>query len=289
VHVLSEALRWLDLGVAPVPCAPAAKIPLMRWTPWRERLPDRRLVIEWFKGSRPLNLAFVVPTWLVVVDFDNRAAYGRWLATVGAAAAYTYTVNTNRGFHLYYRVAEPVATFGAPDVDVLGVGHLVMAPPSRHPSGAYYEVLRDLPLLSITSPLELGLEPAPHPVRAASGREFDPADYIDLRDVPGEGLYAQVKRALPLLVELSWYTTPLQSGRDGRWYVMRCPHPAHEDRKPSFWCDAQLEVCGCFKPECRATQPGNGLPMDQINLHAWLHQLRNGAAIVDLARRLGLR
>jgi len=289
VHILSEALRWLDLGVAPVPCAPASKVPLVRWTPWRERLPDRRLVIEWFKGSRPLNLALVVPAWLLVVDFDDRAAYGQWLAAVGATKAHTYTVSTSRGFHLYYQVSEPCVTFGAPGVDVLGKDHLIMAPPSLHPSGAHYSVVRNLPLLSIESPLALGLAPAPHPVRAASGREFSSADYLDSRDIPGNSLLAQIKRALPLLVELSWYTTPLQSGCDGRWYVMRCPHPAHEDRNPSFWCDAQLELCGCFKPECRATQPGGGLPMDQINLHAWLQQLSNGAAIVDLARRLGLR
>jgi DNA primase len=57
----------------------------------------------------------------------------------------------------------------------------------------------------------------------------------------------------------------------GRYRSARCPF--HEDKKPSFWIDTELQIWGCHR--C-------GIKGDVINLFSKLAGKTNGEAIKEL-------
>jgi hypothetical protein len=78
--------------------------------------------------------------FLVVIDADSTLAASRLQAEIDMPK--TLDVMTGRGLHIYHWTEVPVKgssrLVGVPDVDVRGVGGYVMAPGSRHYSGAIY-------------------------------------------------------------------------------------------------------------------------------------------------------
>lgn len=77
---------------------------------------------------------------LAVRDFDDAGAYSRWAKAHNQIASVLPSVKTARGVHVYFR-ADGVATCKYDDGELRGEGAYVVAPPSKHPSGAFYEWL----------------------------------------------------------------------------------------------------------------------------------------------------
>lgn len=285
--ILQTALSWYDRNITPIPCRPSTKKPAIPWRHWQTTRPARKLVERWFTPER--NLALLTGNPLLVLDFDKLSSYYHWKLDYPDLAE-TYTVATPRpGRHVYFHVDKPVSTMHLADIDVRGTRALVMALPSVHPSGEMYQALDlDAELIEVAGLAQVlpGYEDSVKKGKQqASGCKPDCNSLFTEFCPPGQDLVSRIKRSLPVLTLLQRWTVPIPSSRDGRWFVMRCPHPDHIDLNPSFWADAKRGICGCFKPSCAVTQPGSKA-MDIFNVWAWLHGVGNRQAILDLAGEL---
>lgn len=126
------------------------KVPLVPWRALQSRRAGVRRVREWWRRFDCPNAGVVTGrvSGLVVVDCDDADALRR-VQQLGMPD--TFTVRTARGWHFYLQHPEGVVVRNsaggvAPGVDVRGEGGFVVAPGSRHASGAVYEVVRDVQL-----------------------------------------------------------------------------------------------------------------------------------------------
>jgi hypothetical protein len=163
--------RYLSLGFSIIPIKNKEKIPLVEWKRYQIRPPNRREISEWLRvyWSTGANVGVVcgaVSGNLVVLDFDTDAAWNGFLATWKAhrteeICASTLVVKTSRGHQVYMRVSELMKKQkAAAGFDLQAEGSYVVAPPSRHPSGAIYQFLgkAERRVLKIGSLVELGIE-----------------------------------------------------------------------------------------------------------------------------------
>jgi hypothetical protein len=147
--IVAAAEDYARRGWSVVPLK-ADKTPAV--TAWRARQTERtpaENVAEWF--GRVRNVAGVgiilgaVSGHLYVRDFDAPGAYERWAAAHPELAATLPTVRTPSGGAHVYGCWEGVRTVHEGDGELRGEGAYVVAPPSRHESGAVYAWLVPLP------------------------------------------------------------------------------------------------------------------------------------------------
>jgi hypothetical protein len=255
-----------------------------QWYEWQEKRPSWSTVYRAFNHKFYRNLGILcgkASGKLVVLDFDRPLHYYQWR---DGRKVNTYTVRTGRGFHVYYRLEDPPkGTCSMKGGEVKASGYVV-APPSTHPSGSRYrEVGSSRAVLSAVNLDALGID-AEFQENPNLPTWREPRVELDrrLRDRKAKGsLSDRIKAVLPITRVLSQYTELRPSGNG--WYVCRCPF--HDDRNPSMWVNPASGYCRCFKPGCR----GRGdRPMDVINLYGRLKGLRNGEAVRELARKLGV-
>jgi hypothetical protein len=130
---------FIERGWSVLPLQAKSKIPATRLVPkgYLSASSDPAKIERWF-ADESLNLGVAcIQSGLVVIDIDN----GEMIPE----ATETYTVKTERGFHLYYLAKEGVtyASKLREGVDVKHKGYVV-APPSVHPSGSMYQLLNDM-------------------------------------------------------------------------------------------------------------------------------------------------
>jgi len=307
-RVLDAALDWHARGFTPIPCKPRSKQAAIRWRHWQDRRPPRWQVRTWFWGYQRHNLAVLCGVaGLVVLDFDKRPEYFRWCRRCGIE---TFTTCTARGFHVYVRADNlPARSFALDGIDVKTTGY-VLVPPSTHPTGAHYEVFADAEIARIADLADVLPELAELPVGTDLGykagygrvRPPDPSPTHHLRvaesggpppPIPGSlrtgrGLIAQVKERLPILALVGRYTGLRPSDPTGRWYLGRCPHPAHKDVHASFWVDVIGQRCGCHAPSCPIHRYRGGLALDVVDFYACMSGLSLSEALRVLRREVGL-
>lgn len=85
----------------------------------------------------------------------------------------------------------------------------------------------------------------------------------------------EIKSKIDILAVIE--ASNLQLRKKGRNYFGLCPF--HIEKTPSFCIDPKKNRFKCF---------GCGVSGDQINLYARLNCIKNGQAIFQLAKRLGL-
>jgi hypothetical protein len=103
---------------------------------------DPAQVKAWWSKAPNANIGCATGEGLVVVDMDgpNGQASAQELELPETA-----TAATGAGRHLYYLGDDvPCRANYLPGIDIRGKGGYVVAPPSRHPSGATYRWSRDL-------------------------------------------------------------------------------------------------------------------------------------------------
>ena len=150
---LKEFLEaYLELGFSFFPVEWGQKAPpLVKWEEFQARRPTREEVEAWLSKHAVFNVAVACGrvSQLFVVDFDSEEAYEAWkrglprdlLDLVRAAC---WIVKTGKGYHVYVRPEDPeliprTKIRCREGVDIKGEGSYVIAPPSKHPSGASYE------------------------------------------------------------------------------------------------------------------------------------------------------
>lgn len=271
--------RWLSDGIAVIPIAYRDKRPsIPAWREFQSRLPTADEIRRWFQ-SRLNNIA-IITGWrgLVVLDFDQRAAYELWRdwsRDAAPRARFSYTVETSRGVHVYLFVDEPVQTMKAGIIDIKAAGGYVLAPPSIHPTGRPYRLLSDAPilrvdrlaavmpaqLLALAQPVNPPRLPRPVPQDDPWAAAMQPVA-VRSDDAPIAGIKARHS-----LFELF----PGATRRGSRWWSV-CP--LHDDRNPSVTIadDGGHAKCwaGCMSG-------------DYLDWYAAMNKITLTAAIQELA------
>jgi hypothetical protein len=141
------ALTYAGYGWSVVPVRPAAKFPLIRWQEFQERRADADEIAQWFERWPDANVGIVTGaiSGLTVFDIDPRHkgddSLATWEMLHGPLPPTIEAITGGGGRHLYFSTGSTglrsrVAI--ARGIDVRARGGLVVAPPSRHPSGNLY-------------------------------------------------------------------------------------------------------------------------------------------------------
>lgn len=241
----SEALRWLDAGITPIPLRYRSKQPVVKWRQWFGQLPPPKLVERWFVGLR--NMAIILSGDLIVLDFDIAIIYHQW-RIAHPLLSKTYTVKSRRGYHVYLYTKNQTETANMLGGEILASGHMLTVPPSTHESGHVYRAVGGGKILRIEGIEETGIEPIVKEQTVMLG-ELPESNQVWLPVAGGgddweESPVDYVKRRVDmfdLLIRMG-----MKPG-SGKTVVMQCPF--HEDRNPSFqvWHDgAYCHATNCI-------------------------------------------
>lgn len=267
------ALFWLDQGVATVPLVSRSKKPVVKWTPFKERLPTVDLINSWYQ--EPHNIALVCG-WqnLTIIEFDLPESFAMWYTWQLEHCPNvldTYRVMSSRGLHYYYYLREPVKLTSIKDApfEIKGAGRLCTTPPSVHESGHIYTGLDDPANIKVVKPEQI-LNYSPYYPRFIfiPRPKYAPCSDTVLLESPIEVIKQNVSI-------LSFF--PAARKLDNRFYLANCPLHGH---KSNFWIDTQLQLCGCY------TGCNCGKAMDVIKLFSLMHDCDIRTAIIELERML---
>ncbi len=118
------------------------KHPVGRWS--RDATNDPAVIEQKLRrGLRNLGIA-CGPSGLLVVDEDRAGAFAGYAAEVGEQLPETFTVETSKGHHFYFRAPEAsklgngVGALAGRGIDIRGRGGFVVAPGSVHETGILY-------------------------------------------------------------------------------------------------------------------------------------------------------
>jgi len=149
--IYEAALKYIGRGWAVFPVQGRGKAPATA-RGFYDASKDQRQILEWFCGAFEhcnIGIRTGQESNLLVLDFDQDKLTQDGVDLLNAlkASAPTYTAKTGRangGIHLYYLMPAAAAKYKKTiygGVDIKGDGGYVVAPPSLHESGNYYEVL----------------------------------------------------------------------------------------------------------------------------------------------------
>ncbi|MHB8419130.1 MAG: bifunctional DNA primase/polymerase [Myxococcales bacterium] len=132
------ALALAYRGARVLPLRPAGKLPLTAHG-CRDATSDAAAVRAWWQRWPGANVGLATGGGLLVVDVDPRHGGAESLAGLPELPATRESLTGGGGRHLFYRgQARCSAGRLGPGLDVRGEGGYVVAPPSVHPSGAFY-------------------------------------------------------------------------------------------------------------------------------------------------------
>ena len=244
------ALTWRNEGIPVVPVRYCAKSPIVKWTPWINRVPPKPLLEFWFTKNYPCNIAVVLCQGLSVVDFDKPLAYANWCSE-NPYLSNSLTVKTSRGWHVYMWLAmyEPhTYRFDGGEVKTNGI---VVVPPSVHGSGREYRTLNpDASILGRAGIYDLGvnilgIESSYRRRSTTSGSLNHSLDNsLDTQETTVD----RIKKNVDIALWLSRYTTLKDMG-DGSLMGI-CPF--HADSSPSLQVYPAEGRCYCHATHCRA-------------------------------------
>lgn len=271
-----EALRWLDVGIIPIPLRYRSKSPVVKWGQWCDKLPPTELVNRWFAGLR--NMAIIISGNLIVLDFDIAMFYHKWRIT-NPTIATTYTVKSRRGYHVYLYTKTPTETACMQGGEILASGHMLTVPPSTHESGHVYHVVGGGDILTVSGLDEIGITIIERNQTNTNKDELPDSNRVWLPVAGGgedwdEEPVDYVKNRIDMFDLLIRFGMKPGSGKSA---VMLCPF--HEDKNPSFqvWHDGAY----CHASNCIAHRQ-----LDVIGMAALYWQVSQSRAIGMLARMI---
>ncbi len=135
---------YQDLEFAVLPAKYGEKRPAVSWKQYQEKRPKWSEVKKWFASDKEQNIAIVCgqpSNNLVVLDFDDVEVYPKFFEKHEDLEKETLVARTGSGKrHVYLKSDKPVPSFAIPqlNLEVRSDRNVVIAPPSKHPSGALY-------------------------------------------------------------------------------------------------------------------------------------------------------
>lgn len=136
---LDHALAYHARGWSTVPVGKDKKS-FVKWEQWQHELPPEPAICEWWKHRPNAGIGIIlghVSGNLAVRDFDDPESYRRWREMNPDLATTLPTVETARGYHVYF-TANVAKSVEFDDGELRGEGAYVVAPPSIHKDGAAY-------------------------------------------------------------------------------------------------------------------------------------------------------
>ncbi len=282
MNKILEATKYLGKGISVIPIKPDSKVAAIPWKKYQRELPTKDDITKWFNGD--CNMAIICSNGLTVLDFDDLEVYREW--RLKHQKINTYQVRTKRGYHLYFKVKNPVKTKikAIEGVDIKANGGYILVPPSivKHYE---YKVMNNSEIMQIDELSDIikcgGTMGTRIVCGVSSGVALHQIRVPSLKCHLYRGVIADIKSHLSVLDLASQYTDMKQSGYDA--YIGRCPHDSHPDKNPSF--RVLSGRANCFKPSCILH---DDRAMDVIELYGRIHGLNGRDAISALARKLGL-
>ena len=134
-------------GLNLIPLIHGDKKPAGEWKEHQQRRITKEELDRFFRSGTQHNIGVVcgaISDNLYVLDFDTEEIFHRFFTKTDGLTV----VKTGRGYHVYFKAESPVKTLKIHDSEgreiatLKGEGSYVVAPPSRHPSGCYYEFIQ---------------------------------------------------------------------------------------------------------------------------------------------------
>lgn len=157
MDLAAAALDYARRGRRILPLEPRAKTPYPGSGGVHDATNDVERVARWWREKPESNIGLATgePNGFVVVDIDPRN--GGSAETLRLPS--TLTVSTGSGTHFYLGFRPNLrSAILRPGVDLKSTGGYVVAPPSIHPSGAVYSVMRRLGIAEFPAHLVNGHE-----------------------------------------------------------------------------------------------------------------------------------
>lgn len=141
----SQVNNYHSIGLNLLPAIQGTKLPAVSaWKWWQYDRQDRTDFNKLFTQASQVNIAVVCGEGsgnLYCVDCERPELFKNFCAQVHAAGiGDTITVETARGGHIWLRSSRPVTPRTYDGWEIKGQGNYVLAPPSLHPSGQYYQL-----------------------------------------------------------------------------------------------------------------------------------------------------
>lgn len=169
-EIVEAAKRYAARGWSVLPVGPDKKPRVRTWKHCQQFLITPEQAEDWFgrlKGVSGVGVVLgAVSGDIYARDFDDAGEYERWRESHQDLATTLPTTRTARGFHVYARW-RGVRTAEVAGGELRGEGSYVVAPPSQHSSGVFYEWCIPLPEgpLPEVDPVATGLA-LPSPTKA---------------------------------------------------------------------------------------------------------------------------
>jgi len=292
-ELMKTAAYWLALGVSVIPIRYMDKRPAIEWLQYTELFPTEQEVFRWFSSGQS-NIG-VIAGWnnLTIIDFDEFDIYekwGKWCRNVGGkplrVLKTSRIVCSSRGMHIYLFTKKRTENMKFPGIDIIAQHKYVLAPPSVHPSGIKYIVVRDavpthvdtvfdvLPSELINGQINDKVSKNPSTCAIQHSGDNNISDPLEAAENPNpkKTLVFEIKKRFRI-EDFFDYKESTDRGA-GRWYAARCPF--HDDRNPSMAIDTKNQICICMAG-CNG-----GKPMDVINLYAKINNLTNSEALMQM-------
>ena len=150
MSMMEIAIKYAEMGLAVFPVR-QNKAP---FTPHgcKDAKTDIRAIKAWWKRYPDANIGIAtgsISGGIVVIDIDideNKGVYGdeslrEWEKENGELPETWRAITGRGGYHIYYRSDEKIknTTNLYPGIDIRGEGGYVVAPPSIHQNGNYYQ------------------------------------------------------------------------------------------------------------------------------------------------------
>jgi Bifunctional DNA primase/polymerase, N-terminal len=145
-----------------------SKVSAHHWKEFQARQADEPMLRRMFARKDITGLAVILGSasgGLACRDFDDAGAYHQWAADHPELAALLPTVETNRGYHVYFLGPEGFQKLRDGEYRATS-GQYCLLPPSRHPSGMHYTWRVPLPSgnLPVIDPVGAGFLAQDRPI-----------------------------------------------------------------------------------------------------------------------------
>jgi hypothetical protein len=164
--LLTVAIEYARRGMSVIPVN--GKLPSTFWKHFQRQPADESMLRRLFGRNGVTGLAVILGSasgGLACRDYDDADAYRRWADAHADLAATLPTVQTKRGYHVYFAGPDGFVVLDDGEYRATS-GHYCLLPPSRHPDGPIYRWVVPLPdgPLPVLDPVSAGLLPAVHAV-----------------------------------------------------------------------------------------------------------------------------
>jgi len=268
---LQVASFWLKQGFLLAPCQPDSKMLVKGFGVHQGKIKTTGEASRfWGSEASRANIAVIGWEGSIVLDFDSSAVYASW-RDQHPNESRSYTETTPRGgYHVFMRGLAPRGLTFREGVELKQV---VLVYPStvngkqyHQGEGAILDVDSAVALSGLTVP---GMRTAYAQI-ANTERERKMPEYL----YPGSTV-SRIKQGYTVTQVILDLKPGITLQGHGRYITAKCPF--HDDAKPSFWIDQELNLFGCHA--CKETG-------DVINLYAKLKGITNSEAIRIMARGL---